>query len=185
MNKILVVVDMQNDFITGTLGNSEAQAIVPNVVKKIEEYKKNKDIIIATFDTHGDDYLTTQEGYKLPVRHCIENTEGWELEESVKNALNGYKKRYDIKKNSFGTLKLVKKIKKLLADANENINDYQIELIGLCYDICVISNAIILKSAFSETDIVVDLNCTAASSVEAFEATKIVMKNCHIDMIDR
>lgn len=183
MKKILVVVDTQYDFVSGTLGSEEAKAIVPNVVNKIKEYKENKDIIVITFDTHDENYLSTQEGYKLPVRHCIEGTVGWELDEQVAEVINGYKKRYDIKKDSFGTLKLVKKIKKLLADAGENINDYQIELVGLCYNICVIGNAIVLKSAFPETKIVVDLNCTAATSKEAFEATKVVMNSCQIDMV--
>lgn len=183
MKKILVVVDMQNDFVSGSLGSEEAKAIVPNVVKKIEEYKNNKDIIIATFDTHSDNYLSTQEGYKLPVKHCIEGTEGWELNEQILNSIDGGKKHYYITKDSFGTLKLVKKIKKLLADASENLNDYQIELVGLCFDICVVSNAIVLKSAFPETKIVVDLSCTAATSKEAFDATKTVMKSCQIDMV--
>lgn len=183
MKKILVVVDMQKDFVSGSLGSNEAKAIVSNVVNKIKEYRENKDVIIATFDTHNDNYLSTQEGCKLPVKHCIEGTDGWELDKQVAEALDGYKKHHDIKKDSFGTLKLVKKIKKLLADANENVNDYQIELTGLCYDICVISNAIVLKSAFPETKIVVDLSCTAATSKEAYEATKLVMKSCQIDMV--
>ena len=183
MKKILVVVDMQKDFVSGSLGSDEAKAIVSNVVNKIEEYKNNKDIIIVTFDTHDDNYLSTQEGYKLPVRHCIKDTEGWQLDELVGQSLANYKKRYDIKKDSFGTLKLVKKIKKLLIDANEKINECQIELIGLEFDICVISNAIVLKSAFPEINIVVDLSCTAATSKEAFDATKVVMKSCQIDMV--
>lgn len=184
MNKILVVVDMQNDFITGALGSSEAQAIVPSVVKKIEEYKKNKDVIIATFDTHGDDYLSTQEGYKLPVKHCVEGTEGWKLDSTVEDTLNGYSKYHSLTKGTFGSPKLVKKIKNIAAKVNDEVDsDWQIELVGLDFDICVISNAILLKSSFSEANVVVDLKCTAASSAEAFEATKTVMKSCQIDMI--
>lgn len=179
MKRILVVVDMQNDFITGSLGNDEAKIIVPNVVKKIEEYKNNKDVIIATLDTHNDNYLSTQEGYKLPVRHCIKDTDGWELEEFISKALEDYKKCSQLCKNSFGTLKLVKKIKRMIED-----EDCQIELVGLVLNICVISNAIMLKSAFPEVPITVDLSCTVATSKEAYEAAKVIMKSCQIDMVE-
>lgn len=172
--KTLIVIDMQNDFITGSLGTPEAQAIVPNVKKKIEGYRKNGYKIIFTRDTHGMFYLDTAEGKKLPVEHCIKDTDGWQI--GIEVTPDNYK---FIDKTSFG-----------YADWKEIFPDYyyksgndKIELIGVCSDICVISNALILKAAYPEVDITVDASCCAGSTPEKHKAALDVMKSCQINVI--
>ena len=172
--KILIVIDMQNDFITGPLGTPEAQAIVPNVKKKIEGYRKNGYKIIFTRDTHGMFYLDTAEGKKLPVEHCIKDTDGWQI--GIEVTTDNYK---FIDKTSFG-----------YADWKEIFPDYyyksendKIELIGVCSDICVISNALILKATYPEVDITVDASCCAGSTPEKHKAALDVMKSCQINVI--
>lgn len=173
--KVLVVVDMQNDFIDGTLGTKEAQAIVPNVVKKIEEYRKKDYLIIATKDTHYHDYLNTLEGKNLPVEHCIYNTKGWEfikgISESDFNTV--------FPKNTFGRIDLEKFIRDITIDEPD-----EIEVIGLCTDICVISNAIILKSSFINTPITVDASCCAGVTPESHKNALEAMKMCQINIIN-
>lgn len=164
--KTLIVIDMQNDFLTGSLGTKEAQAIVPNVKKKIQEYVNRGDQIIFTRDTHYSNYLETQEGKMLPVEHCIYDTEGWEIvdELEVMNCIY-------VNKTSFGW------------DGWLKLNYEEIELIGVCTDICVISNALILKAQFPEVKITVDASCCAGVTPGLHEAALKVMKSCQINVI--
>lgn len=180
MNKCLVVVDMQNDFIDGVLGSPEAQAIVDNVCKKIREYKSNDDLIITTQDTHYSDYLNTPEGVKLPVIHCIANSDGWQLNDRVFNDLKNYKNKINFTKITFGCNKLIDYLKTIINEDNENY--FEIEVIGLVLDICVISNVILLKNYFPNINISVDTKCTAATSESAFNSAKIVLQSCQVDV---
>lgn len=174
MEKVLVVIDMQNDFVDGTLGTKEAVAIVPNVVKKIKEWDGP---IIATRDTHGNDYLNTSEGKKLPVSHCIKDTEGWMINKEVENAL-AIKNTIYINKPTFGSTNLPGIIK-LITKKNMSI-----EIIGLCTDICVVSNALFLKTHFPETQIAVDASCCAGVTPETHKAALTTMKMCQIEIIE-
>jgi nicotinamidase-related amidase len=169
---ILIVVDMQNDFINGTLGTNEAQTIVPNVVEKIKEWDGP---IFVTRDTHSSDYLETREGKYLPVPHCIENTHGWELNEEVAKVLINKEVSY-INKPTFGSTYLPTVIKDFV-DENTTI-----EIVGLCTDICVISNALLLKANFIETDISVIENCCAGVTPESHQAALTTMKMCQINV---
>ena len=169
--KVLCVIDMQNDFIDGALGTKEAEAIVENVKAKIELYRKNGDTVIFTRDTHSEDYMNTQEGKNLPVPHCIKGSKGWEVSEKLDTA--SYK---IIDKPTFGSFELAEYIS-TLADVEE------IELIGLCTDICVISNAMILKARFTETPIKVDSSCCAGVTPESHSNALTAMKMCQINCI--
>lgn len=170
MAKVLIVVDMQNDFIDGSLGTSEAQDIVNNVVREIED-KKNEDyLIVATQDTHHNNYLETFEGKNLPVEHCIKNTKGWEIPQNIKNKVD-----IIIEKPTFGSKKLVDYLKK--------INPEEIELLGLCTDICVISNALLLREAFPNKVINVKENCCAGVTPELHKSALDVMKSCQINIL--
>lgn len=173
MKNILIVVDMQNDFIDGSLGTAEALSIVGNVVSKIKNF--NGDIIV-TYDTHQNNYLETQEGKNLPVPHCIKGTEGWELNAKVLNALDGKKYRA-VEKTTFGSVDLIEYLK-----ANYDCNNIEIELVGLCTDICVISNALLLKANFTETKISVDSSCCAGVTVDSHNAALTSMKMCQINV---
>lgn len=174
MKKILVVVDMQNDFVDGALGSAEAVAIVDNVVEKINSHKG---LIFVTYDTHFDNYLDTSEGKKLPVKHCIKGTIGWELNPKVSSALN--KKEYTkVEKLTFGSVDLPCLVKEAVSE-----EDFEIELVGLCTDICVVSNALILKANYPETTIKVDASCCAGVTPLSHEATLLTMKACQIDVI--
>ncbi|MBE5883842.1 MAG: cysteine hydrolase [Lachnospiraceae bacterium] len=175
MRKILVVVDMQKDFVDGALGSNEAVAIVDNVVNKINEFDGE---IIVTYDTHQDDYMDTREGKYLPVPHCIENTDGWQLNDQVEKALVG-KGATKLRKPTFGSVKLVD----LLRDVDEK--DTEVTLIGLCTDICVVSNAMLLKANYPEMNIVVDASCCAGVTVESHNAALTTMQMCQIDVIGR
>ena len=171
MKKILIVVDMQKDFVDGALGTKEAQGIVDNVVRKIDEHCGD---IIVTYDTHGENYMETQEGKNLPVPHCIRNSEGWQLDTKVQAALD--KKKYKaFQKPTFGSTELVQYIKE-----NYNEDETEIELIGLCTDICVVSNALLLKANFLETGISVDASCCAGVTVESHNAALTTMKMCQV-----
>ena len=143
MRKILIVVDMQNDFINGALGTAEALAIVENVKDKIREYDKAD--IFVTMDTHGPDYLSTQEGRNLPVEHCIKGTEGWQVRSDIAELLTG---AHVYEKPTFGSTALAKDIARIAAK-----EDIEIEIIGLCTDICVVSNALLLKAVMPEVSI--------------------------------
>ena len=167
--KVLCVIDMQNDFIDGALGTKEAEAIVENVKAKIELYRKNGDTVIFTRDTHSEDYMNTQEGKNLPVPHCIKGSKGWEVSEKLDTASDKI-----IDKPTFGSFELAEYIS-TLADVDE------IELIGLCTDICVISNAMILKARFTETPIKVDSSCCAGVTPESHANALSAMKMCQIN----
>ena len=173
MKKILIVVDMQNDFVDGALGTKEAVAIVDNVVNKINAFEGD---IIATYDTHFEDYMQTQEGSNLPVPHCIKGTHGWELNASVQNALDN-RGFTAIEKPTFGSTALVELIKE-----KYDVADLEIELVGLCTDICVVSNALLLKASFLETKISVDAECCAGVTVESHNAALVTMKMCQINV---
>lgn len=168
MKKTLIVIDMQNDFIDGALGTKEAQAIVPNVKKKIEEYKARGDNVIFTRDTHYEDYLESNEGKHLPVKHCIKDTFGWEISEELD--AEGCP---CINKETFGFIHW--------GMLGEDIKD--IELVGLCTDICVVSNALILKATYPEINITVDASCCAGVTPESHKAALITMKMCQINVI--
>lgn len=168
--RVLCVIDMQNDFIDGALGTKEAEAIVENVKAKIDLYRKNNDTVIFTRDTHTEDYMNTQEGKKLPVPHCIKNTEGWEI--STELSTEG---SVIIDKPTFGSYELIDSI----ADLTEVD---EIELIGLCTDICVISNAMLLKARFTETPISVDSSCCAGVTPESHLNALSAMKMCQIEI---
>lgn len=176
--KTLIVVDMQNDFISGVLGTSEAQAIVPNVKKKIEEYKKLVDSQIwFTRDTHYNNYLFTNEGKHLPVKHCIYGTNGWEIKDGLTElAFENYEEVGIVDKEAFGLLDWKFPIWK-----DKTIE--RIELVGLCTDICVVSNALILKATYPDANIVVDASCCAGTTPENHKAALQVMKSCQINVI--
>ena len=175
MKKTLIVIDMQKDFIDGTLGTKEAQAIVPNVKKKIEEYKARGDEIIFTRDTHGNDYLNTNEGKHLPVEHCIESTEGWNIHPEL-----DIESCEHINKPNFGW--------PYWTHTNENDIEYfrdleDIEVVGLCTDICVVSNVLILKANYPWANITVDASCCAGVTPESHKAALTTMKMCQINII--
>lgn len=174
--KILIVVDMQNDFIDGSLGTPEAQVIVPKVKEKIEEYRKNDYPILFTRDTHFENYLETQEGKNLPVKHCIKNTQGWEIKEDI-----NYPNCIYVNKDIFGC-DFWRNILDSFYDDIKDIED--IELVGVCTDICVVSNALILKAQFPETRITVDASCCAGTTVENHKAALKVMKSCQVNIIN-
>ena len=175
MRKILIVVDMQNDFIDGALGTAEAEKIVEKCVDKIEKFKGD---IIVTYDTHFENYMDTAEGSKLPVPHCIKGTAGWELNEAIAKALAG-KKYTPVEKITFGSTALPKLVEEAVGD-----QDFDITLIGLCTDICVVSNALILKANFPEKDVFVDAACCAGVTVDTHNAALATMKMCQIAVIN-
>ena len=183
--KVLVVVDMQNDFINGSLGSEAAQAIVPNVVDRIKN--GGYDVIVATVDIHFDeDYLNTQEGKWLPVKHCINGTTGVELNEEVRLALREYdgehpKRFIVLDKHTFGAIKLPHCIDDLVLYHDEEPGE--IDIVGLCTDICVINNAMILKAAYPEAKMSVYANCCAGSTELAHKLVLRVMRSCQIDVI--
>lgn len=173
MKKILVVVDMQKDFVDGALGTPEAVSIVPDVVEKIESFEGD---IIVTYDTHPENYMETQEGKNLPVLHCIKGSEGWKLNDKVQESL--LKREYKvIEKPTFGATELPEYIKE-----NYDPLDIEIELIGLCTDICVVSNALLLKANFLETKVSVDAVCCAGVTPESHEAALLTMKMCQVNV---
>jgi nicotinamidase-related amidase len=174
MKQVLVVVDMQKDFVDGALGTSEAVAIVENVAKKIRTFEGE---IFVTYDTHFENYRETAEGAKLPVPHCIKGTAGWELNATVAEALVG--KRYTaVEKITFGSTELPKLVKAAVGE-----EDFSITLIGLCTDICVVSNALILKANFPEKDVCVDAACCAGVTVDTHNAALTTMKMCQINVL--
>ena len=162
--KYLIVVDMQNDFITGTLGSKLAEAIVSKVVEKVKNYDGK---VIFTRDTHFADYMQTQEGRKLPVEHCIKDTDGWQICDELKPFVNDV-----VDKITFVSVDLPK----MITDADE------IELCGLCTDICVISNAVILKATYPEVKITVDSTCCAGVSLESHNTALDAMKAVQIEV---
>ena len=175
MKRLLVVVDMQNDFISGSLGTAEAKSIEPKVVNKIKKWDGD---IVCTMDTHSKDYLKTSEGKKLPVEHCIEGTDGWCISDLVCNAIDEARKSSEcaITKPTFGSTKLAEFVE---------IGRYEyIEFVGLCTDICVISNVLLTKAHLPESTIVVDASCCAGVTVESHLNALKAMKMCQIDIIN-
>ena len=166
MNKTLIVVDMQNDFIDMALGTKEAVAILPKVKAKIDAYAQAGHRIIYTRDTHGEDYLDTPEGKKLPVPHCIRGTKGWQIADGL--YIDGCK---IIDKPNFGWPNWKE-------EALEAV-----EIIGLCTDICVVSNALIIKAAFPDADVKVDAACCAGVTPESHDAALLTMRMCQIDIL--
>lgn len=169
--KILIVVDMQKDFIDGALGTKEAVNILPNVQAKIKEYKQNGYPVIFTRDTHSQEYLQTQEGKLLPVPHCIKDTPGWQINDTLD--IQG---ATILNKPSFGSLELADLVKQNYPQVKE------IELIGLCTDICVLSNAIILKAALPEVTIKVDSAACAGVTPQSHTNALEAMKMCQIQV---
>lgn len=171
--KVMIVVDMQNDFIDGALGTPEAVAIVPNVVAAIEDFDGE---LIYTRDTHGENYLNTQEGQRLPVEHCIEGSHGWELCTDVARTVGD---RIVMNKPGFGSTELGGKIKERLNGEEPE----SITLIGLCTDICVISNAMLLKAEFPEVPIIIKADCCAGVTPESHENALSAMQVCQIEIL--
>ncbi len=173
MKRFLIVVDMQKDFVDGALGTAEAQAIVPAAAKKIKDFEGG---IFVTFDTHFENYPETSEGRHLPVPHCIKGTEGWLLDKAIAEAL--LKKQYtSVEKYTFGADNLPLLIKEAAGEES-----FSIELIGLCTDICVVSNALLLKAHFPEAEISVDASCCAGVTPKLHRAALDTMKSCQIEI---
>lgn len=166
MKKTLIVVDMQNDFIDGSLGTDEARAIVGNVKKKIELYRFVGDEVIFTRDTHDENYLNTSEGKKLPVKHCVKGTKGWQIADGL--VFDG---AIFVDKPTFGWIHW------------NDMSFEKIEIVGLCTDICVVSNALILKAQFPDAEIIVDSGCCAGVTPETHRAALDTMRMCQIDIV--
>ncbi|MDO4793993.1 MAG: isochorismatase family cysteine hydrolase [Filifactor alocis] len=177
--KLLVVIDMQNDFITGVLGNEECRAVVPKVVERMERARREGWKIICTQDVHGEDYLQTGEGRRLPVEHCIRGSLGAELIDEIKEMKAGWEDRDEVflsesplEKRAFGSTKLSEVIRKY--------DPEEIELIGVCTDICVISNAMILRSDYPDIEVSVDASCCAGVTVQSHNNALSSMEGCQI-----
>lgn len=171
MKKLLVVVDMQNDFVDGSLGTKEACGIVGNVLDKVKAAREEGTEIIFTRDTHEENYMSTQEGRFLPVMHCIKGTPGWEIVDSLKPYVGKV-----IDKPTFGSTELTHYAAK---------NGYtEIELVGLCTDICVVSNALLLKAALPETPVKVDASCCAGVTPESHKAALTTMQMCQVEIVE-
>ena len=175
--KILIVVDMQNDFIDGALGTAEAQAIVPAVVARIRACREEGWTLLATLDTHGEDYMATPEGRKLPVPHCIRGTQGWRIRDEITEALGAGCRM--VEKPTFGSVALPGIIRELTGEDK----DVTIELLGLCTDICVVSNALLLKAHFTDAALQVRRACCAGVTPATHEAALATMGCCQIDVV--
>lgn len=173
MRKILLVIDMQNDFIDGALGTKEAEEIVDRVAEEIGKYSVED--VFATRDTHGADYLDTQEGKNLPVPHCIQDTPGWELNPKIAAALGDAQ---ILDKPSFGSVELARLMARLALE-----EELQITLVGLCTDICVVSNALLLKAFLPETPVSVIADCCAGVTPESHTAALKTMEMCQVKII--
>ena len=174
MKKILIAVDLQNDFVSGALGTAEAEAIVPRAAEKI---RRHEGPVLVTMDTHGEDYLSTAEGKKLPVVHCIAGTDGWQIQKDLDEyAREHHSLIFD--KETFGSPNLAG----CLSGIARNVPIDEVELIGVCTDICVISNALLLKAAVPETRIIVDASCCAGVTPESHMTALKAMQACQIDI---
>ena len=169
MAKALVVVDMQNDFVDGSLGTAEAQEMLPRLVEKLKNLDSSTEIFF-TQDTHGENYLETQEGKNLPVVHCVKKTHGWEIVPELQEFTK--KAKAVIEKKSFGTTRLPTLLKPY----------EEVEFVGLCTDICVISNALLLKAFYPEQKIAVDANCCAGVTPESHKNALNAMKICQCEI---
>jgi nicotinamidase-related amidase len=175
-NRILIAVDLQRDFIDGALGTAEAVAIVPAAAEKIRACRAAGYPVIATLDTHGANYLATREGRFLPVAHCVRDKDGWQLHPEIAAALGDSMR---LCKPSFGSMELPERVRALTGTEGEGAG-LTIELIGLCTDICVVSNAMILKAAFPEAELTVDAACCAGVTPEKHRAALETMASCQI-----
>lgn len=181
----LIVVDMQNDFVTGALGTPEAQAIVPKVIEKIKNWNGP---VLYTEDTHNNTYLETEEGKHLPVEHCIRGTKGWEVVDEVLDAIP-LKDSLNYEKHGFGCKAMMEDLYDAVYGTHNGRFHYDydvnsITLIGLCTDICVISNAMMLKSSIWNTPIIVDASCCAGVTPESHKNALAAMKMCQIEIIN-
>lgn len=172
MGKCLIVIDMQNDFVTGSLGTKEAEAIVAGVVRKIKDFPGT---VIFTQDTHTENYLDTQEGKRLPVKHCIKGTDGWRLIPELE-AIQKKNSCPVFEKPSFGSVELAQ----FLLEKYEKKELESVELVGLCTDICVISNALLIKAYMPELPVLADASCCAGVSPDKHEAALQTMESCQI-----
>lgn len=190
--KVVVVVDMQNDFIDGVLGSPEAQAIVPVMIDRLHELDDGETLLFFTKDTHFANYLETQEGQNLPVAHCIEGTSGWSINKEISSYVD-YGSNFltysthDIRKSrllktTFGSIELASTIRGLACD-NPHITIDEVILMGVCTDICVISNAMLLKAYCPELPITVDASCCAGVTPESHKNALAAMKMCQINVI--
>ena len=170
---ILIVVDMQNDFVSGALGTREAVDIVPRVAERVAAGADLGETILFTRDTHEENYLETREGRALPVPHCIRGTEGWEIVPQLREYAAGFS---PVDKPTFGSTALAQ----MLSAINQGTPVEKITLVGLCTDICVISNALLLKAFMPETDIIVDASCCAGVTPESHKNALAAMKACQI-----
>lgn len=178
MKKVLIVVDMQNDFITGALKNEAAEKIISTVIDKIKEYQDNGDIVFFTQDTHYENsYLKSEEGKHLPVPHCIEGTYGWEITAPLQKYIGSK----PFIKHTFGCVDLMEAI----GAVNKLTPVESIELIGLCTDICVISNAMLAKAYCPNTPILIDAACCAGVTPESHNNALEAMKMCHIEVANQ
>ena len=173
MNHFLVVVDMQKDFVNGSLGTAEAEAMVPRAAEKIRNFEGE---IFVTYDTHFTDYMDSAEGKKLPVPHCIRGTEGWQPDPRIGREISGCLK---VEKPTFGSIRLARIIREL-AEPDDSL---EIELMGLCTDICVVSNALLLKAHFPEAAVGVHESCCAGVTPDRHRAALETMASCQIDIL--
>lgn len=173
--RLFVVVDFQNDFVTGSLGFPKAKDIEEHICKKIKEYRENGDEIAFTFDTHDDSYMESQEGKNLPIPHCIKGTQGWELYGCAKDLIADGDKRFE--KGAFGSVEFFDYLRE---------RDYEsIELAGLVTNICIISNAILAKTALPEVEVIVDADCVASADDAINEKTLDVLEGLHVKVVGR
>ena len=172
---VLIVVDMQNDFIDGALGSKEAVAIVDKVAEKVKAAEEEDTLVLFTRDTHGDDYMTTEEGKNLPVPHCIERTEGWQISERI---ICPHKSR-SFDKFTFGSIDLGNFLRELA------FTPERVELVGLCTDICVLSNAVIAKAALPNAHILVDAACCAGVTPESHDTALSAMKAIQVEVVNQ
>ncbi|HEX2986536.1 MAG TPA: cysteine hydrolase family protein [Caproiciproducens sp.] len=175
MKKLLVVVDYQNDFVNGSLGFPKAPGLEAGIVEKIREYRQSGGDVVFTLDTHQEDYLQTQEGRNLPVKHCVENSQGWELYGKVAGLCGGSSAKF--RKVTFGSMELAEYLKEKRYD--------QVELVGVVSNICVISNAVLAKAALPEAEIIVDAACTASNDDALNEKALDVMQGMQIQVTHR
>ncbi len=174
--EFLIAVDLQNDFVDGSLGTAEAREIIPAAAERIRACRAGGGTVICTLDTHEENYADTAEGKKLPVRHCIRGTDGWQLHPEIRRAADGC---LTLEKPTFGSVRLPELIR-LLSNPGEAL---RLELIGLCTDICVVSNALLLKAYFPEAEIAVRSGCCAGVTPEKHRAALETMASCQIDIL--
>lgn len=172
---------MQNDFISASLGSAEAQDIVSNVKKKIDEYRSRGDSIIFTQDTHCDNYLDTSEGKMLPIKHCIRLTDGWNIHQDLIESMNN-DEYLVIEKPTFGSINLMWELEDMIEDCAEE--DTELEFVGLCTDICVVSNVLLAKAYYPDLKITVDASCCAGATPKKHKAALEIMKSCQIKIIN-